>query len=166
MTRVFQNADTGEYIREDGKPGYRCHRCDNGYATARAREIHDCTGFENDLATFTHSQGAWLDGYTEQDIAQIDCNTVQFVAVWEYKDQFGFAGVAELVGRERYEDGTWSLWRYPSPEFLAYMSRHPVEEDAVPLDKVNSFLSEQPYPIHDVERLPVFAGSNAAPVIL
>lgn len=44
--RVFQDPVTGDYIRENGKPGYACTFCGNGYATqetALDRDAHACT---------------------------------------------------------------------------------------------------------------------------
>lgn len=162
--RVFQNPDTGTYVREDGKPGYACARCGNGYATAAARdsiEVHACTGLDTDLAAFADAKGLLCEGYTAEDIDALNSNirTAEFRCLWDYRDGIGFGGESEIIGREVRPDGSTGAWKGLHPAFADWLDN---SESTTDLDAVESMLDEDDFEVQDFSAMPEVSLPNMA----
>ena len=133
---MFQDPVTGNYVREDGEPGYACVRCGNGYASAQTRDdiaAHACEALALDLASFEESYGLFREGYTEDDIDALSSRTVEFLCVWNYRDDLGFGGDSEIVGREILPDGSTGNWKPLHPTLWAHLLGDP-DDPADPAD--------------------------------
>jgi hypothetical protein len=162
--RVFQNPDTGTYIREDGKPGYACARCGNGYATAATRDdlaAHMCTGLDTDFDAFSEAKGLLCEGYTAEDIDALNTNihTVEFRCLWDYRDGLGFGGDSEIIGREINPDASTGPWKALNAPFADWLDNSHSETD---LDALNSMLDEEDYEVQDFSTFPAVSGPNVA----
>lgn len=162
--RLFQDPTTGSYIREDGKPGYACARCGNGYASAATRDdidAHGCIGLDEDMETFQNSKGVFDDGYTPDDINALgaDLRTVEFACLWEYRDDLGFGGHSEIIGRTINADGTHGAWQALNDTFWLYLHD---AQGPTGYDDVEFFLDGANYHVQDLTVLPVRDGANVA----
>lgn len=162
--RVFQDPTTGTYIREDGMPGYGCARCGNGYATAETRDdtdAHGCEGLNRDMREFGPCKAMFSEGYTDEDIEAltVGLTSTQFVCVWEFRDNLGYGGDSEIIGRDIRPDGTFGPWKAMSTDFFSYLFNPDTD---LTIDGVTAFLSDDLFETQNIEGLPVYTGTNAA----
>lgn len=163
--KVFQDPTTGTYVREDGKPGYACARCGNGYATAETRndtDAHGCEGLNRDLATFADAKATLENGYDEDTIESLfaDLSTAEFVCLWGYYDDYGFGGDSEILGREISPDGSHGPWKPIHASLWAFLFE---PEDPIDIDEVPALLSETDHEVQNVYQTAAFtSGANAA----
>lgn len=158
--RVFEvEGDPTRHIREDGKPGFTCGCCGNGYATAAARTDHTCEAVNDDFAVFETMAGWGEEGFTADDITALNkgVRTVEFACVWDYLDDLGFGGDARLVARETLSDGSAGPWCVLDGQFEEYILN---ATSGVDLSTVETPLGQvaDPYP----GDLPVRVGGNFA----